>query len=259
MNPWSQQTQQLVTRLNYLDRLQTIYAHEEGERNITEKTIASIREAFADGDANRLLDELLSLEKFPYKDSYVAFLRKDRTAIDRNAETVKRIFDNLSRMGIEGIIAGVSQAKEANMRRGPQFSSWLRAQYPIVNEDEFRSTNDSILLLEGGEEVGLKFCNNTLKLGITKRPDLVAKAGSRYIVGEAKFLSSLGGNQGRAFDDGMKLATNGAGRAYKIFILDGVIWLETGSSHYQDIDNSNAAVLSAILLPQYLESVRQEV
>lgn len=255
MHQWSLHTLQLVSTQNYLDRLQEIYAHEEGERNVTDATIDAIREAFSNGDAEALLEHLLGLEKFPYNDSYVAFLRKDRTAIQRNPRTVQRIYDVLGRMGIDGVIAGVKQAKEANTRRGPQFWNWIKIQYPIVDEATFIASNDRIVLLGGGEEEGLRFCNNTLRLGIIKRPDLVAKAGGTYVVGEAKFLSSLGGNQGRAFDDGMKLATNGAGRAYKIFILDGVIWLEEGSSHFQDIDNSNAAVLSAILLDDYLKSL----
>lgn len=158
-------------------------------------------------------------------------------------------------MGIDGVIAGIKQAKEANTCRGGQFSSWLRRQCPTVNENTFINSNDRIIMLEGGEEVGLRFCTNVLKLGITKRPDLIIKSGSRYVVGEAKFLSSLGGNQGRAFDDGMNLAMNKTGRAYKIFVLDGVIWLEEGPIHYQDIDNSNATILSAILLDEYLRSL----
>ena len=43
-------------------------------------------------------------------------------------------------------------------------------------------------------------------VGISKRPDLVAKSNSSYVIGEAKFLSQLGGSQDRGFDDGMALA-----------------------------------------------------
>ena len=255
MNIWSQKTLELVNTQDYLDQLQRIYVHEEGERQVTQQTIKSIRDAFEDGDAEALLDQLLGLERFPYKDSYVAFLRKDRSAIKRNPETVLRIYNILSSMGIEGVIAGVTQSKEANTRRGPQFWNWLRVQYPIVDETKFLGSSSGIVLLEGGEEVGLRFCNNVLRLGLVKRPDLVIKSGTRYVVGEAKFLSSLGGNQARAFDDGMHLAMNGAGNAYKIFILDGVIWLEDGSNHFERIDNSNAVVLSCLLLDGYLKSL----
>lgn len=255
MNHWAQKTLELIQNEDYLDRLQEIYRHEEGERTITQATLDSIKESFEDGDADDLLNQLLNLEKFPYKDSYVGFLRKDRTAIERNPKTVERIMNVLDGMGVERVLAGISQAKEANTRRGPQFWNFISDKYKIVDVRTFKKTTNEIVLLEGGEQVGLDFCNTQLKLGITKRPDLVAKAGKRYVVGEAKFLSSLGGNQGRAFDDGMKLAMNPAGNAYKIFVLDGVIWVEDGSTHYQDIDNSNATVLSILLLDEYFNDL----
>lgn len=258
MNHWAQKTLQLVKEGDYLDRLQNIYKHEEGERTITKTTLDSIRKAFEEGDAVEVLQQLLNLEKFPYKDSYTAFLRKDRTAIERNPGTVNRIMNVLGKMGVENVIAGISQAKEANTRRGHQFGSWLNSKYKIVDAATFSKTTDEIVLLEGGEQVGLDFCNVKLKLGITKRPDIVAKAGKRYIVGEAKFLSSTGGNQNRAFADGIDLASNRAGNAYKIFCLDGVFWIEEGSAQYNEIDNSNATILSALLLDEYLNAILHE-
>ena len=42
MNPWARQTRQLVTTSNYLDQLQLIYTHEDGERNVDATLLASI-------------------------------------------------------------------------------------------------------------------------------------------------------------------------------------------------------------------------
>jgi hypothetical protein len=78
VNIWSQITLQLVLEKDYLDQLQRIYKHEEGERDITQATIDSITNAFNDADADELLAQLLGLEKFPYKDCYVSFLRRDK-------------------------------------------------------------------------------------------------------------------------------------------------------------------------------------
>lgn len=50
-------------------------------------------------------------------------------------------------------------------------------------------------MLDVNEEVAKDFCNSVLKVGLTKRPDFVAKAGARYVIEEAKFLSAIGGNQ----------------------------------------------------------------
>jgi hypothetical protein len=255
MNPWSLKTIELVTTQNYLDQLQLIYAHEEGERNVLTATLDSIRVSFEAKDETKLMDQLLSLEKFPYKDSYVGFLRKDRTAITRNPETVKRICNRLYVMGIDKVIEGVNQSKEANTRRGPQFSNWIKQNFVIADMKTFVKSKDGIVVLGGTELEARNFCNNTIGIAVSKRPDIVAKVGTKYIVGEAKFLSSTGGNQGTGFEDGMKLASNSYGSAYKIFVLDGIHWIEKGSAPYKRIESSNATIFSILLLKEYLESL----
>src|SRR6218665_1332003 len=252
MNEWSKKTLELVSRENYLDQLQLVYSHEEGERNVSQKLLDEIRSAFEQRNEEALLNKLLSLEKFPYKDSYVGFLRKDRSAIQRNPEAVQRICNRLYSMGIESVISGITQSKEANTRRGPQFSNWIKKNFDVVSLEEFKRSGSGIVVLGASELEARDFCNKEFGIGIAKRPDIVAKSGSKYVVGEAKFLSSTGGNQGRAFDDGMHLATNAAGSAYKIFVLDGVHWIEKGSEQHKRIEYSNAAVFSILLLRQYM-------
>ena len=252
-NNWSKKTLELVTAKNYLDQLQVVYPHEDGERNVPERILDSIRSAFGKKDLKQLLNQLLDLEKFPYKDSYVGFLRKDREAIDRNPSTVKRICGRLYDMGIENVISGVTQPKEANMRRGNQFTEWVKENFNLIGIEDFVKSNKGITILGATEKEALDFCNKTLRVGISKRPDIVAKAGSKYVIGEAKFLSSSGGNQGRAFDDGIKLAANADGGAYKVFILDGIHWIETGSDQFSRISHSTANIFSTLLLKEFLE------
>jgi len=256
MNEWSNKTLELVTKKNYLDQLQAIYAHEEGERDVSDEVLNSIRKAYKGRDEESLLSQLLGLEKFPYKDSYVGFLRKDRAAIKRNPEAVKRICDRLYAMGIESVISGVTQSKEANTRRGPQFSNWIKKNFKVVDLDAFKKSTSGIVILGSGELEARDFCNKTLGIGISKRPDIVAKSGKKYVVGEAKFLSSTGGNQGRAFDDGIHLASNASGSAYKIFVLDGIHWIERGSDQFKRIDHSTASIFSILLLKKFLSSVK---
>ena len=129
MNDWARRTTQLVSEGDYLDRLHEIYPHEEGVRTFDKKMENRIRRHYRSKDKYGLLNELLELEKFPYKDSYVAFLRKDRGAIERNPMTSERILNTLYSMGIERIIAGVSQPKEANTRRGQQFRNWAKQNF----------------------------------------------------------------------------------------------------------------------------------
>ncbi len=256
MNEWAEKTLRLVAGLNYLDRLQEIYPHEDAERNVSQEVLNSIRQSLEERQEKALLNKLLDLEKFPYKDSYVGFLRKDRTAIERNPQTVRRICDKLYEMGLECVIDGITRPKEANTRRGNQFAKWARSQFPWVGIDEFRSSKSGVVMLDATELAARNFCNTEMGIGISKRPDIVAKSGRRYVVGEAKFLSSTGGNQGRAFDDGMALAMNSSGSAYKIFVLDGIHWIEHGSEQHKRIEYGTAAVFSALLLGEFLNAVR---
>ena len=255
MNQWSSRTLTLVTSEDYLDRLQAIYPHEDSGRDIDDGVLEEIKQLFEKKDKITLLNKLLDLEKFPYKDSYIGFLRKDRSAIARNPKTVKRISDRLYGMGIDNVIQGVAQPKEANTRRGNQFTNWVRSEFKFVNKKQFQSSSKGIVMLDATELVARNFCNTEMGIGISKRPDLVAKSGKHYVVGEAKFLSSTGGNQGRAFDDGIGLATNSTGHAYKIFILDGIHWIEHGSEQYKRIEHGTSAVFSALFLKEFLENV----
>jgi hypothetical protein len=255
MNIWSVKTLELVTKKNYLDQLQEVYTHEDGERAVDDTVIQDIRRAFVKNDRTALINKLLTLEKFPYKDSYVAFLRKDRTAIVRNPATVKRICDRLYAMGIENVIDGVKQSKEANTRRGGQFIHWIRENFTIVELDEFANSKSGIVILGGNELDARNFCNSNLGIAVSKRPDIVAKVGKKYVVGEAKFLSATGGNQGTGFEDGIKLASNSYGTAHKIFVLDGIHWIETGSAPYKRIESTQAAILSILLLKDYFNSL----
>jgi hypothetical protein len=68
VNIWSQITLQLVLEKDYLDQLQRIYKHEEGERDITQATIDSITNAFNNGDADELLAQLLGQGSSQYQD-----------------------------------------------------------------------------------------------------------------------------------------------------------------------------------------------
>jgi Tsp45I type II restriction enzyme len=75
----------------------------------------------------RLLATLLSLDLFPIKDSYVAYLKRGRGAIDRNPATVARLCGRLHEMGIAEIYRRCSEPKETNRQLGPLFRRWLRS------------------------------------------------------------------------------------------------------------------------------------
>lgn len=255
MNIWSQKTIDFAKTQDYLDQLQLIYPNEEGERDISQSSLDIITRLFNDRDEIGLIHELLALEKFPYKDSYVGFLRKDRTAIARNPVTVKRIVDRLYKMGLEKVLAGITAPKESNQMRGNQFRNWTFSNFESAELEEFERSKKGILILNTSEQKSRDFCALRLGIAFTKRPDLVAKVNDKYVVGEAKFSSESGGNQNAAFKDGIDLAMNSSGRAFKIFVLDGVIWLSKNNAQFNSIVHTNAPVFSAVFLRGFLEGV----
>lgn len=158
-------------------------------------------------------------------------------------------------MGLDSIIRGVKAKKEANTRRGNKFSDWARREFKMVGIEEFKASKNGIVLLNASELEAKDFCNREMGVGLSKRPDLVAKSDNSYVIGEAKFLSQFGGNQDRGFDDGMALAKNPLGKAYKVFIMDGVYWIESGHARYKQIEYSTAAIFLVLFLNEFLKNV----
>lgn len=255
MNEWARKTARIAQAENYLDRIRLVYPSETRPRVVPSEALASVKAAFRGGDKLRLLNVLLDQERFPFDDSYVQFLRVDRDAIRRNPETVERICGALFRMGEEELIKGVTAPVVANRRRGAQFKQWTRATFRYVSLRKFENSRDGIVFLKANERELRDYANEKFGAGLRKRPDFVAKSGTRCVVGEAKFLSSEGGEQRGGFQDAVSVAAHPAGGAIKVSILDGIVWLESESGFYQFIQNSSINVFSALLLKEFLGSL----
>lgn len=65
------------------------------------------------------------LDLFPIKGSYVAYLKRDTSSIDRNPQTINRLCGRLYEMGLNRIYEKCSEPKETNRQIGPMFRRWL--------------------------------------------------------------------------------------------------------------------------------------
>ncbi|TCP16482.1 Tsp45I type II restriction enzyme [Nicoletella semolina] len=90
-------------------------------REINHSTQENIKNYLQSGDKTNLILTLLEQEMFPIKDSYIAYLKRDRAAIDRNPKTIDRIFGILVDMGFDEIIDKATVPKETNRQIGPLF------------------------------------------------------------------------------------------------------------------------------------------
>ena len=126
MNYWTQLSIEFANQRNYLDELFSVYPTiPENIREVNEKLWEQVEESFNKQDNLELLNILLKFDLFPIKDSYVAYLKRDKSSIIRNPNTVDRLCGRLYEMGLDKIYEKCSEPKETNRQIGPFFRRWL--------------------------------------------------------------------------------------------------------------------------------------
>ena len=112
---------------SYLDDLfQVCPTIPDGIQEIDEDVWDRVQLAFRQKKNEELLRELLKFDLFPIKDSYVAYLTRDKTSIGRNPRTVNRICGQLYELGLDKLYERCCEPKETNRQIGPMFRNWLR-------------------------------------------------------------------------------------------------------------------------------------
>ena len=119
MNYWTQLSVEYANQRSYLDDLFKVYPTiPESIREIDESIWEKVEKAFHDQDNLNLLKGLLRFDLFPIKDSYVAYLKRDPSSIDRNPATVDRLCGRLYEMGLTDIYKKCTEPKETNRQIG---------------------------------------------------------------------------------------------------------------------------------------------
>lgn len=260
MDPWTQLSIDYANQRSYLDDLFNVYPTiPEGIRDIDEEKWSNVEKAFKQKDNKTLIKELLKFDLFPLKDSYIAYLRRDNSAVERNPRTINRICGRLYEMGLNTIFERCSEPKETNRQIGPMFRSWLRNRslgIQPVDIDEFLS-DDSDAILDASDNTMSKFAQDHLNYKHHKGLDFVARFNKKYIIGEAKFLTDFGGHQNAQFYDAINMISTEGVRAIKIAILDGVLYIKGKNRMYRAIVNefSRFNILSALVLRDFVYQV----
>ena len=255
MSTWCTKSFTLVSKGGYLDKLSSIYtAPEPLPLSLSKSLYNRIESALNQPNDYALLECLLNLDRFPFNDPYVSFLRKNPQAINDNPNTVARLCSRLRQMGITEVVKGLEEPKQFNRQMGQLFRKWITSNYSSAkDENSFINSNLLIFLDASGEK--LRQFANQIGCGLQKQPDFVAKHKNRYIVGEAKFIGTEGGNQNRAFDDALNLASRSYPRAVTVAVLDGIIWLPDSGQMSRRLNNFSGNALTALLLDDFLSSL----
>lgn len=263
MNYWTQLSAKFAQNRNYLDELYKVYPITPNLRRVLPfGKEDNIKDAFENRDNESLINELLDLDLFPIKDSYVAYLRRDRAAIKRNPQTINRIAGNLYHMGFEEVIEKCTEPKETNRQMGPMFKNWIDKGVigvPVFkNAEEFLSFDGNCILNTSDDRMQ-EFAKIYLGFERKKGLDFMAKFNNTYVVGEAKFLTDFGGHQNAQFEDAISTITADfsnkkvAQRVVPIAILDGVLYIEGNHKLYNHLkDNEEEIILSALVLREFL-------
>lgn len=265
MNYWTEISVKFANQRNYLDELYRVYPISPNlRRDLPNNIVNSITESFNNRNNLLLIKNLLTLDLFPLKDSYIPYLRKDKTAIDRNPNTVNRIAGNLYSMGLDVIFDKCGEPKETNRQMGPMFKNWLRTGVLgcTIYEDEnefLNSTENSILVVSDARMKDFAVKNLGYKR-YDKGLDFIGKFNNKYVVGEAKFLTDFGGHQNDQFVDAIMTITsefeNVGKTVIPVAIVDGVIYIKGKHKLYKHLtSHDNQIILSALVLREFLYSL----
>ena len=198
----------------------------------------------------------MKLDLFPIKDSYIAYLKRDKTSIERNPKTINRISGRLYEMGLDKIFEKCSEPKETNRQIGPMFKDWLNRKtlgIQPVSIDEFTANNEDAVL-DASDKAMMDFAKEYLNYTHNKGLDFVARFNGKYVIGEAKFLTDFGGHQNAQFNDAISTIETKKVKAIKIAILDGVLYIKGKNKMHKSITElyKDYNIMSSLVLREFL-------
>lgn len=124
---WTQLSIDFANQRNYLDELFKVYPTiPDSIRDLDQTLWSKIENSFSEQNDHELIKNLLKLDLFPIKDSYIAYLKRDKSAIERNPNTISRLSGRLYEMGLDKIWERSTEPKETNRQIGPMFRNWYR-------------------------------------------------------------------------------------------------------------------------------------
>ena len=257
LNPWTQLSIEYANQRSYLDDLFQVYPTiPEGIRELNVEHWKDVKKAFEKRDNNALLKNLVKLNLFPIKDSYVAYLKRDKTALERNPATAARLSGRLYEMGLDTIYARCSEPKETNRQIGPLFKRWLNKKslgIQPVKLEQFLATKENAVL-DASDAQMMSFAREHLNYKHNKGLDFVGRFNGKYVIGEAKFLTDFGGHQNAQFNDAISTIKAKNVKAIKIAILDGVLFIKGKNKMYKDITGKlkDENIMSSLVLREFL-------
>ncbi len=262
LNEWVLRSIELFENTPYLDNILSIYPLHTAR---PERLDSQLRRRIITAHQGRRTQELIEIfqneVKFPYDEPLWYLIKNIQGCLENNPLQIQRIADSLYAMTAEETVIRLESAPKLNTQMGPMFTNWLRSNFDLLEIDDFRESTEGIFILNSSEEIGKIFINDELNQDLEKRPDLVAKVNETYIIGEAKWIGSPGGNQNKQVVEVINLCRNQRGNVIRVGIIDGFPWAIRKSNDEiindktcVQVQESEYDIISALLLSDYLNS-----
>ena len=136
------------------------------------------------------------------------------------------------------------------------FRTWLRKKHLGIAPVDLSSflANDNNAILDGSDSVLKQFAQEHLNYHRDKGVDLIARFNGKYVLGEAKLLTDMGGHQNSQFHDAITTLEEKNVNAVLIAILDGVLYVKGRSKMFRFISNqySDKRIMSSLVLREFL-------
>lgn len=259
MNRFLEMSLDYASQRSYLDDLFSVYPTiPNGIREINHTVWEKVQCAYEAKDNLELVRAMLELELFPIKDSYVAYMKRDKGSLKRNPRTVNRIASQIMQMDLGELYKRCSEPKETNRQIGPMFKKWVNTGvlgFPLKGIGEFCKDQEDAVLMASDAEMK-SFAEQCLGYKHDKGLDFLARISGKYIIGEAKFLTDFGGHQDAQFNDAMA-TLNCQANAIKIAVLDGVPYIKGQSKMHKEIMGKykDSNIMSALVLSTFLNTL----
>lgn len=262
LNEWVLRSIELFESTPYLDNILAVYPLQSARPNrLNDRLRRRIISAHQARRTNELITILQNEVKFPYDEPLWFLMKNIHGCLENNPLQIQRIADSLYSMTADETVFRLESAPKLNTQMGPMFTIWLRENFNLLNTDEFARSTEGVHILNSSEQEGKNFVNDVLLQNVEKRPDLVAKVNETYIIGEAKWIGSPGGNQNKQVVEVINLCRDQRGDVIRIGIIDGFPWStkSTTGNIINDktvvqVQESEYDIISALLLNDYLNS-----
>ena len=285
MNKWLAKSINLANNQSYYDHLEEIYPFKlldikyinpsyknELEKHFNDKNNKELLKLMFKGmNKNKELNNSVEL-RAGVSDHRIGFFKaayknKENVSFDKicdlNEKTIGEICNRIYKNGFEKMIKNMIKPSKSSRTMGPDFTRWIdngNLGLKSVDLNTFQTIKEDALL-RGGDKLKRDFAieklgfnrNSNNKKGI----DFVARINNKYIIGEAKILTTYGGAQTKNIKEAVSIFECNNNDIIKIVILDGVSYFKTNEVQYKTIiDYQNHNIMSALVLKEFLESLR---